>query len=197
MASGSLRTMKSAAHAFRAAAGEMLGQLRPRNALRDARDLVLKLQRDEVFRDYVAARVWAAIPVVFVFVLVSTICAIAIMFAAAQLVAPPVPVWFRAFALLLGAAVWVGGVAAQTCVFLGWLEERAAHRSRASRGNKAAVPTGVWAYLKYSRTLAPWILVALCVVLPLAILAAYAPLVALLLAFLGVLAPVLFRKFDS
>jgi hypothetical protein len=189
--------MKSGVHGFRIAAGEMLGQLLPRNVLRDAADLALKLQRDEVFREYLAARIWAALPVVFVFVLVSILCAIGIMFSAARLMAPPVPVWFRAFALLLGAMVGAGGVIAQTYVFLLWLEERAAHRSRVARGIKAAVPAGVFAYLKYSRALAPWVLVALCVVLPLAVLAAYAPLVALLLAFLAVLAPAAFRRFDS
>src|SRR6266568_4462383 len=74
-----------------------------------------------------------------------------------------VPVWYRGFALLLGAAVWAGGVVAQIYVFLIWLEGRAAQKDRSARGIRVAVPPGVLAHLKYSRALPAWILVALCV----------------------------------
>jgi len=182
---------------LRAAANDMLSQLRPRNVVRDARDFLLKFQRDEVFREYVSARVWAVLAMLLLFFLISTVCAVDIMFNSVRLIPPPVPVWYRGFALLLGAAVWVGGMVAQLYVFLIWLEERAAQKSRRERGIRVALPKGVLAYLKYSRALPPWILVALCVVAPLAILAGHAPLIALLLVALGILAPVLFKKFDS
>src|ERR1700704_1284472 len=58
------------------AAGDMLEQLRPRRVLRDARDLALKFQRDEVFREYVLGRIWAVLAMVLVFVFVSTVCSI-------------------------------------------------------------------------------------------------------------------------
>jgi hypothetical protein len=189
--------MKNSERDLRAAAGDMLSQLRPRSVLRDARDLLLKLQRDEVLREYFAARIWAVLSMLLLFFLTSTVCAIDIMFNSVRLIPLPVPVWYRGFALLLGALVWVGGMVAQIYVFLVWLEERAAQKNRRERGIRVAVPKGVLAYLKYSRALPPWILVALCVVLPLAILAGHAPLIALLLVALGILAPVLFRKFDS
>jgi len=182
---------------LRAAAGDMLDQLRPRRALRDARDFALKFQHDDVFREYVLSRIWTVLPVLLVFVLVSTVCAIGIMFNAARWISPPVPVWYRGFALLLGAAVWLGGVVAQVYVFLIWLEERAARKSRSARGIRVTVPAGVLAYLKYSRALPPWILVALCVAVPMAILAYYSPLAALLVVSVAVLAPVLFKKLDS
>src|SRR6266568_2476568 len=67
----------------------------------------------------------------------------------------------------------------------------------AARGNRVAVPPGVLAHLKYSRALPAWILVALCVAVPLAIVAGHAPLLALLLVALAILAPVMFKKFDS
>jgi uncharacterized membrane protein (DUF485 family) len=191
------RAMKTGAHEARAAAGDTMDQLRPRNILRDARDLLQKFEKNDVFRDYVVNRIWFVIPVVLVFVLVSTVCAIGIMFATARMAAPPVPVALRFFALLLGAAVWVGGIVAQTYVFLIWLEERAAQRNRAAQGLQAAVPAGVLAYLKYSRAMPPWILVVLCVVVPLVILAVYAPLMAAVLIVLAVLAPVIFSKLDS
>lgn len=189
--------MKSGGHDLRAAAGDMLSQLHPRNMFRDARDFVLKFQRDDVFRDYVVARIWAVMSVILVFVLVSTICAISIMFYAAHLAAPPAPLWLRTLALLLGAAVWLGGVLAQAYVFLIWLEERAARKSRSEKGIRVKVPAGLLAYLKYSRALPPWVLIVICVLAPLAILGASAPWVALLLAGLGILAPVVFRRLDS
>jgi len=191
------RAVKSGAHGARAAAGDTMDQLRPRNILRDARDLLQKFETNDVFREYVVNRIWLVLGVVLVFVLMSTVCAISIMFFTARLAPPPVPVSLRFFALLLGAAIWVGGIVGQTYVFLIWLEERAAQRNRAAQGIQSAVPGGILAYLKYSRAMPPWILVALCVVLPIAILAAYAPLMAAVLVVLAVLAPVVFDKIDS
>ncbi|HEX9572231.1 MAG TPA: hypothetical protein VF969_08250 [Burkholderiales bacterium] len=181
---------------LRAAAGDMLDQLRPRRVLRDARDFALKFQNDDIFRDYLVSRVWAVLPVVLVFFLVSTICSIDVMFRTVHLVFDP-PLWLRFFALLLGAAVWLCGVVGQLYVFLIWLEERAAHKDRSERGKRVRVPAGFLAYLKYSRALPPWILVLVFVVLPLANMARGAPLAALILAMLVALAPVLFKKFDS
>ena len=191
------RGMRLDERELRAAAGDMLDQLRPRRALRDARDFALKFQHDDVFREYVLSRIWTVLPVLLVFVLVSTVCAIGIMFNAARWISPPVPVWYRGFALLLGAAVWLGGVVAQVYVFLIWLEERAAQKSRSARGIQVTVPAGVLAYLKYSRALPPWILIVICVVIPMGIMARSAPLAALILFALAALAPVLFKKFDS
>jgi hypothetical protein len=181
---------------LRAAAGDMLDQLRPRRVLRDALDFALKFQRDEVFRDYVLSRIWAVLPVVLVFFLVSTICSIDVMFRTVRLVFDP-PLWLRFFALLLGAAVWLCGVVGQLYVFLIWLEERAGQRDRSERGKRVRVPPGFLAYLKYSRALPPWILVLVFVVLPLGNMARGAPLAALILVALVALAPVLFKKFDS
>ena len=181
---------------LRAAADDMLDQLRPRRALRDAYDFALKFQNDEVFRDYVGSRIWAVLPVVLIFFLVSTICSIDVMFRTVRLVSDP-PLWLRFFALLLGAVVWLCGVVGQLYVFLIWLEERAAHRDRSERGKRVRVPAGFLAYLKYSRALPPWILVLVFVALPLAIMAHAAPLAALILVMLVALAPVLFKKFDT
>jgi len=191
-----IRGMRLDERELRAAGRDMLDQLRPRRALRDARDFALKFQNDEVFRDYVVSRIWAVLPVVLVFLLVSTICSIDIMFRTVRLASDP-PVWLRFFALLLGAVAWVCGVVAQIYVFLIWLEERAAQRDRSERGKRVAVPAGFLAYLKYSRALPPWILIVIFVVIPLGIMARGAPLAALILLMLVALAPVLFKKFDS
>ena len=181
---------------LRAAAGDMLDQLRPRRALRDALDFALKFQNDDVFRDYLVSRAWVVLPVVLVFFLVSTVCSIDIMFRTARLSYDP-PLWLRFFALLLGAAVWLCGVVGQLYVFLIWLEERAAQKDRSERGKRFRIPAGFLNYLKYSRALPPWILVVVFVVFPLGILARGAPLAALILATLSGLAPVVYKKFDS
>ena len=190
------REMRLDERELRTAADDMLDQLRPRRALRDAYDFALKFQNDEVFRDYVGSRIWAVLPVVLIFFLVSTICSIDVMFRTVRLVSDP-PVWLRFVALLLGAVVWLCGVLGQLYVFLIWLEERAAQRDRSERGKRVRVPAGFLAYLKYSRALPPWILVLIFVVLPLANMARGAPVAALILAALMALAPVLFKKFDS
>ena len=181
---------------LRAAKDDMLDQLRPRRVLRDARDFALKFQNDDVFREYIVSRIWMVLPVALVFFLVSTICSIDVMFRTARLAYDP-PLWLRFFALLLGAVVWLCGVLGQLYVFLIWLEERAAQRASSERGKRVRVPAGFLAYLKYSRALPPWILVAIFVVLPLANVARGAPVAALILAALAALAPVLFKKFDS
>jgi hypothetical protein len=178
------------------AAGQMLEQLRPRSVLRDVRDLALKFERDEVFREYVLSRIWAVLPVVLVFIFVSTVCSIDIMFRVGRYLPDP-PLWVKPFALLVGAGTWVCGLAAQIYVFLIWLEERATQQNRLERGVRVEVPAGLLAYLKYSRALPPWILIFACIVLPTIIMARRAPLVALLLISVSMLAPYLFKKFDS
>src|SRR5882672_7266678 len=184
------RAVRHKERELRAAGGDMLGQLRPRNILRDARDLAIKFVRDDVLQAYVAPRVWAVLAVVLVFVLVGTVCAIDVMIKAGRFVPGIV-------ALLAGAAVWAGGVAGQIYVFAIWLEERAAQRDRDERDIHVELPAGFLAYLKYSRSLVPWILILVCVALPLAIMAPRAPLVALLLFTVSLLAPFLFKKFDT
>jgi hypothetical protein len=180
----------------RSTTGEILSQLRPRSLVRDGRDLMVKFQKDDVFRSYVAYRAWALIAVMLVFILVSTVLSVTVMFDVARWAPAPAPLWLRALALLISAAVWVGGIVAQAYLFVLWLEGKAARLDRSSRGMIVAVPKGLIPYLKYSRTLAPWILALLCVALPLAVLATSAPVAALLLASLTVLAPVLFSRLD-
>lgn len=184
------RAVRHGERDLRAAGGDMLSQLRPRNIVRDARDLALKFVRDDVLQAYVAPRVWAVLGVVLVFVLVSSVCSIDVMIKSGRYM-PGI------FALLVGMACWAGGVVGQVYVFAIWLEGRAAQKERDERGVHLEMPAGFLAYLKYSRALVPWILIVLCVALPLLVIAPRAPLVALLLLVLALLAPVLFKKFAS
>jgi hypothetical protein len=184
------RAVRHGERELRAAGGDMLSQLRPRNILRDARDLALKIVRDEVVQDYLARRIWAVLAVVLVFVLVSSVCSIDVMFRAGRFM-PGI------FALIVGAACWAGGVVGLVYVFAIWLEARAARRNRDERGVHVEVPAGFLAYLKYSRALVPWILIVACVLLPLLVMAPHAPLIAALLFVVAVLAPLIFKKLDG
>jgi Na+/H+ antiporter NhaC len=184
------RAMRHGERELRAAGGDMLGQLRPKNIVRDAWDLALKFGRDDVLQAYIAPRIWKILPIILVFVLVSTVCAIDIMFRAGRFM-PGI------FALLVGAGVWTGGVVGQIYVFAILLEGRAAQRDREERGIHVDMPEGFLAYLKYSRALVPWIAVVVCVVFPLLVMGRYVPLMALGLAVAAAGAPWLFGKLDS
>lgn len=180
---------------LRAAGGDMLTQLRPRNIYRDVRDLALKFAREDALHAYLGPRIWGVLVVVLAFVLVSTVCSIDMVFRFARFFSEFLLA--RLLAFPFGAAVWLIGVAGQVYVFAIWLEGRAAQRDREERGVRVQMPAGFLAYLKYSRALVPWIAVVLCVGLPLLIMARRAPLVALGLFVVAVGAPALFRKLDS
>jgi hypothetical protein len=188
------RAVRHGERELRAAGGDMLGQLRPRNILRDARDLVLKFMRDDVVQAYIGPRIWKILAVVLVFVLVSTVCSIDMMFRVARLVSDSL--LLKALVLPFGAAVWLGGTIGQMYVFAISLEGWAAQRNREERGISVEMPEGVLAYLKYSRALVPWIAVAVFVLLPLLVMGRYVPVIALGLCVAGIGAPVLFRKLD-
>ena|SRR5262245_16264518 len=184
------RAVRHGERELRAAGGDMLGQLRPKNIVRDALDLIQKFGRDEVLQAYIAPRLWKLFPVLLVFTLVSTVCTINFMLIAGRYMH-----WL--FALLVGVAVWVGGVVGLTYIFAIALEGRAAQRDREERGVNVRMPEGFLAYLKYSRALVPWIAVVLCVAFPLLVMGRYNPPLALGLVVAVVGAPWLFRKFDS
>ena len=189
------RAVRHGERELRAAGGDMLSQLRPRNILRDARDLALKFARDDALQAYVAPRIWSLIPVILAFVLVSAVCSVDMMFRFARLAADSI--LLKGLALPFAAVVWLGGMIGLIYVFAIWLEGRAARRARAERGMRVEVPPGFLAYLKYSRALVGWILVVACVALPLLIMARHAPWVALLLFGVSAGAPFVFAKVDS
>ena len=133
--------------------------------------------------------------VLLAFVLVSAVCSVDMMFRFARLAADSI--LLKGLALPFAAAVWLSGMIGQIYVFAIWLEGRAAQRDRTERGIDVRMPAGFLAYLKYSRALVAWILIAVFVALPLLIIARNAPLIALLLFTVSVLAPFLWGKYDS
>jgi len=183
------RAVRHGERDLRAAGGDMLSQLNPRNIVRDAGDLALKFTRDQVLQAYITPRVWAVLAVVLVFVMVSSVLSIDVIMKASRYMPGFV-------ALLVGAVAWAGGVVGQIYVFAIWLEGMAVQADRDERGLHVRMPSGFLAYLKYSRALVPWILVLVCVGLPLVVMGERVPLVALMLLTATVAAPVIFRKFS-
>ena len=184
------RAVRHGERDLRAAGGDMLSQLNPRNIVRDAGDLALKFTRDQVLQAYITPRVWAVLAVVLVFVMVSSVLSIDVIMKASRYMPGFV-------ALLVGAVAWAGGVVGQIYVFAIWLEGMAVQADRDERGLHVRMPSGFLAYLKYSRALVPWILVLVCVGLPLVVMGERVPLVALMLLTATVAAPVIFRKFAA
>jgi Ca2+/Na+ antiporter len=189
------RAVRHGERELRAAGGDMLTQLDPRNIYRDARDLAIKFAKEDVLQAYLGPRMWGVVVVVLAFVLVSTVVSIDVMFRFARFFSEPAVL--KILALPFAAVVWAGGVLGQAYVFAIWVEGRAAQKDRAERGIHVKMPSGFLAYLKYSRALVPWIAVALCVALPLLIMAGRAPLVALGLFVVAAGTPLLYRKIDS
>ena len=173
---------------LRRRAGELLSHFIPRDILREAHELALSFQREEAFRAYVANRVWLVIPVAFVFVLVSTICALAVMLFLMRSIAFPV-------ALLLGAGVWIGGVVSQLYLFFAWLEIRALGQNHPMRASSSARPTA-GAFSTLHRSWIPWLFIALFVGVPVGLLTMRAPAIAVLLIVAAFLAPHIYRHFD-
>src|SRR5215831_16224478 len=117
------RAVRHGERAARAAGGDMLTQLNPKNIVRDVRDLLIKFTRDPVVGAYVGPRAWAVIAVLLVFLLVSTVCTIDILIHAGRYMPGIV-------ALLVGVAALAGGLVGQVYVFAIFLEGRAAQRDR-------------------------------------------------------------------
>src|SRR5262245_11500298 len=188
------RAVRHGERELRAAGGDMLTQLNPRNIYRDARDLLIKFAKDDALHAYLGPRIFGVLVVVLMFVLVSTVVSIDVMFRFARFFSE-IP-GARILSLPFAAAVWVVGVLGQVYVFAIWLEGRAAQQQREERGVHVDMPPGFLAYLKYSRALVPWIAIALCVGLPLLVMASSAPAGGLGVLIVAVGAPVLFRKLD-
>lgn len=103
--------------------------------------------------------------------------------------------------LLLAPAVLAGSLFVQLYVFFSWLEERALARSLGHRTGPAPGRFSAWAERKLGADLGrmprvPWVLAAIFVLAPLAVLTQLSPKSAALLIVLLVLAPVLYARLD-
>lgn len=164
--------------------------------LDDAAGLVKRYRELDAFRDYLAARVRLVAPALALVVVTALACGLTpiVVFLSTNAVAALV-------GLLLAPIALIGSLFVQGLVLFSWLEERSLARALGHRTGPAPSKLARWVKRKLGADLGraprvPWLLGALFVVAPLALLATRAPgTVALLVALLA-LAPILFARLD-
>jgi hypothetical protein len=188
---------RPAAAAHTGGIGETLAHFLPHRILRDARQLAVSFYNESLFRNYASERIGYISAVVLVFVLVSTVCAVAVMLSVPRLASPPVGFGLKFLSFLCGVAVWAAGILAQLYLFFGWVQERALEKAGKLPPHHFKLDRIGLAYLmKKPRVVVPGVVIAACIVVPLAILATRAPVVALALLAAGAAAPALYLRID-
>lgn len=162
--------------------------------LNEALDLVRRFQEGQGFRGYVMQRRGLLVPIALLMLLTSVSCA-----AATVMYLGGTRSLLVLLAFLLVPFVLAGSLFVQAYVFVFWLEGRALakalHRAPPKPGpisarlRKAGIDMGAVPPV-------PWVLAALFLVLPLAMLVAVAPKLAAGLIVLQIAAPVVFARFD-
>jgi hypothetical protein len=164
--------------------------------VQEALNLVRRFQEGEGFRAYVLRRMGLVVPIGLLMLLTSLGCA-----AATVLFIGGTRPLLVLLAILLVPFVLVGSLFVQAYVFFSWLESRALaqalHRKAPPRG-----PVARWLMQKLSVDMGslppvPWVLAAIFLFLPLAMLVMVAPKLGLALILLQVLAPILYARLDG
>lgn len=164
--------------------------------LDDAAGLVKRYRELDAFRDYLAARVRLVAPALALVVVAALACGLApiVVFLSTNAAAALV-------GLLLAPVTLIGSLFVLSLVLFSWLEERSLARALGHRTGPAPGRLARWVKRKLGADIGsalrvPWLLGALFVVAPLALLATRAPgTVALLVALLA-LCPILFARLD-
>jgi hypothetical protein len=175
---------------------ELISQYLPTATLSEARNLVHRFQEGEAFKLYVLRRMRLVIPAGLVILLVSLACAAAtVLFLAGG------GSWLALPAFLLAPLILVGSLFVQLYVFFSWLESRALAQAFSRRTRPAQGALARWLAKKTGADMGtfprvPWILAAVVLFAPLAMLVLAAPRVGLLLIPLALLTPILYALFD-
>jgi len=151
----------------------------------DARDLAARFQSSLGFQQYLRSRMILVVPAGLVYLLISVACAAATVIFLAErhpLLALP--------GLIIAPVVLVGSLFVQAYVFFSWLEDRAIAHALGRRGFVR------WGIDMGKAPPVPWVMAAIFILIPLAILAGLAMPAALVLVVLGAGAPVLFARLD-
>jgi len=179
----------------RASAQQRLGQLLL-GPIDDAVGLARRLREVDAFRDYVGSRLRLVLPA----------CALIAVAAIALGLAPVATLigtqaFFSLLGLILTPFALAGSLFVLALVFFSWLEERSLARSLGHRAGPAPgriarrVKRVLGADLGRAPRV-PWLLAALFVALPFALLARLSPAAALVLALALAAAPVGFARLD-
>jgi len=164
--------------------------------LDDAVGLARRFREVDAFREYVGARLRLVLPA----------CAL-IVVAALVLGLTPVAsligtqAFFSLVGLILTPFALAGSLFVLALVFFSWLEERSLARSLGHRSGPAPGRVARWVKRKLGADLGraprvPWLLAALFIALPFALLARLSPAVAIVLALALAAAPVGFARLD-
>jgi hypothetical protein len=175
-------------------AQEKIAQYVLLGVLQEALNLLHRFQEGEGFRAYVLRRMRLVVPIGLLMLLASLACA-----AATVLFIGGTRPLLVLLAILLVPFVLVGSLFVHAYVFFSWLESRAlaqALHRKPARGSVAA-----WLRQKLrvdmgSLPPVPWVLAAIFLFFPLAMLVMVAPRLGLGLILLQVLAPILYARFD-
>jgi hypothetical protein len=164
--------------------------------LKDALHLAQRFQQGALFRRYVVERIWLVLPAALVMLATS----LALAFGIVIYVGGTRPLTVL-LSLLIAPVFLVGSLFVQAYLFLAWLEGRALAKSLARRSRKARARAVAWVERQLAADLGslppvPWLLVAIFLALPLAILLLAAPKLAIAVVVLQVLAPLAFARLD-
>jgi len=162
----------------------------------DALALVQRYREVDGFRRYVRRRLRLVVPALALILLTGFACAMAVV----MLLLGPRSL-LALLGLLLAPLVLAGSLFVQLTVFFAWLEERALARSLGHRTGPAPGKFAAWTQQKLGADLGrmppvPWVLAAIFVLAPIAVLTQLAPKTAALLIVLLVLWPILYARLD-
>jgi len=164
--------------------------------LDDAVALARRYREVDAFRNYVGDRARLVIPALVLIGIVAVACGLAPVMAL---------VGTRPIAalggLLLAPVMLLGSLFVLALMFFSWLEERALARSLGHRTGPRERPAMRWVRKKLRADLGrlprvPWLLAAVFLLLPFAMLLSFVPATAVVLAVLLLAAPVVFARFD-
>jgi hypothetical protein len=165
-------------------------------SLNDAVALVQRYREVDGFRDYVRRRLHLVLPALALILATAFACAMAVIL----LTLGPRPL-LALLGLLLAPVALAGSLFVLLYVFFAWVEERALARALGHRTGPAPGKFAAWTERKLGAKLGrmpsvPWVLAAIFVFLPLALLTQLAPKSAALLIVVLVAAPILYARFD-
>jgi hypothetical protein len=162
--------------------------------VQEALNLVQRFQEGEGFRAYVLGRLRLVVPIGLLMILTSLACT-----AATVLYLGGTRPLLVLLAILLVPFVLAGSLFVQAYAFFSWLENRAL--AQALHRKPRPGPVDAWLMRKLGVDMGslppvPWVLAAIFLALPLAMLVMVAPKLGVGLMVLQVLAPIVFARFD-
>lgn len=169
-------------------------QLSALRTLEDALKLLQRFDKGQGFQRYVKSRLHLIVPVGLLVLLTG------IAFASATIVLAGPYIWLALPAMVLAPIILLGTVFVQAYVFFCWLENRAMAQALGRAAGRPG-PVGLWALKNLRIDLGtpppvPWDLAAIFVLVPLAILWAVSWKIALALAVVHALTPLIYARLD-